>query len=97
MTDRLTKKKEKGGGIPHEYWSVANKEALVQKLGPLEDAGIESGKIRYYVIRDGRIEASAATMDSAQALVEEYRQLDAKHYMLRPEYSIVCGVETFVK
>lgn len=44
--ERLTVKKRYGGGIPHDYWSSAKKDVVVQRLGEYEDIGLEPEEIR---------------------------------------------------
>ena len=52
----------------------------------------------YYVIKDGRIEGRTATRENAIEMIKSYKELDEKHYLLRPEYSIIKGEqEEFIK
>ena len=52
---------------------------------------------RYYVIKNGKLEASCATYKDALDLIETYSSCDPKHYILKPEYSIIFGVQEFIR
>ena len=50
---------------------------------------------RFYVFKDGQQIGSAATRDNAVQLIRSY-QAQEDHYLLRSEYSIICGEEEFI-
>jgi hypothetical protein len=47
---------------------------------------------RYFVVRDGKIEASCGSYENALALIREY-QAKETHYLLKANFSIITGVE----
>ena len=50
---------------------------------------------RYFVIKDGNIQASTATKESALDLVRAYQQRET-HPFLKANFSIVYGEEEYV-
>lgn len=55
---------------------------------------------RYFVIKDGKIEASAATREQAEHLIKTYKDYDRKtvgNPLLYSEYWMICGEEIFTK
>lgn len=55
---------------------------------------------RYFVIKDGKIEASTATREQAEHLIKTYKDYDRKtvgNPLLHSEYWMICGEEIFTK
>lgn len=50
---------------------------------------------RYYIMKDGKIEASTATIESALDLIKQYQKLE-NHPFLKAEFSIIKGTETII-
>jgi len=50
---------------------------------------------RYYITKDGKIEASTATIESALDLIKQYQKLES-HPFLKAEFSIIKGTETII-
>ena len=52
----------------------------------------------YYIIKDGKLEGRTTTRESALTMIEISKENDFKHYLLKPEYSIIKGEqEEFIK
>ena len=52
----------------------------------------------YYIIKDGKLEGRTTTRESALTMIEISKKNDFKHYLLKPEYSIIKGEqEEFIK
>lgn len=52
---------------------------------------------RYYIVKDGKIEASAATRENAIDLVRSYQAEEKrKHQFLWAEFSIIKGTEEII-
>ena len=52
---------------------------------------------RYFVVKDGRIEGSAATRENALDLIRAYQEAEKKaHQWLRAEFSLIKGTEEFI-
>ena len=51
---------------------------------------------RYYITKDGKIEARTATIDAAIDLIKTYQEVEQKEY-IRAEFSIIKGTEEFIK
>lgn len=47
---------------------------------------------RYYIVKDGKIEGTGATYESALAMIRDYQKQET-HYLLKANYSIITGVE----
>jgi hypothetical protein len=50
---------------------------------------------RFFVLKDGAVEASAATRDAAIDLVRAYQARET-HFMLKANFSIIEGVEEYI-
>lgn len=50
---------------------------------------------RFYVFKDGRMQGSAATRESAVDLIRQYQKLET-HPFLRSEFSMIEGEQEFV-
>lgn len=48
--------------------------------------------MKYFIVKDGQIEASCATHENALALIRAYQQRET-HYILKAEFSIIKGEE----
>ena len=98
--NRLTVKKQHSGGIPHEYWSTASKEDVVQRLGAYEDTHLEpeeilKGPLKYFILQDGKQMRWSSSKHKALEYVELFREIDAKSGEAH-EYSLIIGVEEYV-
>lgn len=52
---------------------------------------------RYYIVKDGKIEASAATRENAISLVRSYQAVEKRtHKFLWSEFSIIKGTEEII-
>lgn len=51
---------------------------------------------RYYICKDGKIEASTASRKNAIDLIRSYQQKET-HYLVRSVYSIIKGEEEFIQ
>lgn len=53
---------------------------------------------RFFILRDGKLEASTATRDAAIQLIRIYQEEEKKrHQWLHAEFSIIRGTEEFIK
>ena len=53
---------------------------------------------RFYILRDGKLEASTATRLAAIALIRTYQEEEKKrHQWLHAEFSIIRGTEEIIK
>lgn len=50
---------------------------------------------RYHIIKDGKIEASTATRESAIDMIRSYQEKET-HYLLKANFSIIYGEEEFI-
>ena len=51
---------------------------------------------RYYITKDGKIEASTHTREQAIDLIRSYQKLET-HPILKAEFSIIKGIEEIVE
>lgn len=51
--------------------------------------------IRYYIFRDGKQEANAATREQAMRIIRQL-QAEETHYILKANFSIIAGEEEFI-
>lgn len=51
--------------------------------------------MRYYIFKDGTMEASTATRDEAIKLIRIYQEQET-HYLLKASFSIIAGEEEFI-
>ena len=50
---------------------------------------------RFYIFKDGTMQGSTATRDSAIDLIRQYQKQET-HPILRSEFSLIEGVEEFI-
>lgn len=50
---------------------------------------------RFYIFKDGMLQASTATKEIAIDLIRQYQERET-HPLLRPEFSIIEGEEEFI-
>lgn len=50
---------------------------------------------RYYVLKDGKIEADCATRENAIELIRLYQEKET-HYLLKANFSIIAGEEELI-
>ena len=51
--------------------------------------------MRYYIFKDGTMEASTATREKAIELIRSYQEQET-HYLLKASFSIIAGEEEFI-
>lgn len=50
---------------------------------------------KYYIIKDGKIEASTSTKESAVDLIRSYQKRET-HPILKAQFSVIKGIEEFI-
>lgn len=50
---------------------------------------------RYYIFKDGKLEGSTTTRESAIAMIRALQKYET-HYMLKAEFSIIKGEEEII-
>lgn len=50
---------------------------------------------RYYILKDGKLEGSTTTRESAIAMIRAFQKQET-HYMLKAEFSIIKGEEEII-